>query len=332
MNKLTERYRNNKLTHEELLQLREQLASASDNEIADELELSWNSAENGNDEAFSRDDISRIKREIDDTRGKISKSNTSASFMKRFFLKSAVILVPLLLASTLFFYRESQVIKNDVISVSTAKGERATVTLPDGSTVMLNSSSQLKYRAADFSGSERHVNFSGEGYFHVAKHSGKEFLVEGIDFSVKVLGTMFNLNSYNSSPEVTVTLDEGSVQFSSLLSGKNVTMNLGDVSTLNRSTGEIYVVRMKNSTDATAWKRNEMVVRKMSLSEIFDKLSNIYDVSFVVMCNVDSACTFTGVLPTNNLNEALDIVEQLYGLSFKADGRKVIVRKRSATY
>lgn len=332
MNKLIEKYRTNKLTHEELLLLREQLSSASDREIADELERSWQTADNNEDGVFTHDDISRIKRDIDAAREKYCEPKTNSSFVIKLLRRVSVILIPLLLATTLYFYRESEVVKNDVISVATAKGEKATVTLPDGSRVTLNSSSQLRYRAADFNGSERHVNFSGEAYFEVAKKNGKEFFVDGVDFCVKVLGTRFNLNSYTSSPKVTVTLDEGSVLFSSLLSGKNVTMKAGDFSTLNRSTGDIYVERIKNPADVTAWKRNEIVARKMSFAEMLDKLSNIYDISFVVTCNLDSACTFTGVLPTDNLNEALDIVEQLYDLNIKVDGKKVIIRKGRAAY
>lgn len=55
----------------------------------------------------------------------------------------------------------------------------------------------------------------GEGYFEVTKDAEKHFIVSTVHCSqVEVLGTSFNVEAYEESPEVSTTLIEGKVNFS----------------------------------------------------------------------------------------------------------------------
>ena len=83
--------------------------------------------------------------------------------------------------------------------------------LNDGSIVWLNSQSSIRYPVA-FVGDERQVEITGEAYFEVAKNLTKKFIVASNGLNIEVLGTHFNVNSYNDNKNIKVTLLEGSVK------------------------------------------------------------------------------------------------------------------------
>lgn len=85
------------------------------------------------------------------------------------------------------------------------------VTLPDGTKVILNAMSELRYPVA-FTKTERKVELKGEGYFEVAKDTGHPFKVKLNESEIEVLGTHFNVSSYE--PIAKTTLLEGSVKIS----------------------------------------------------------------------------------------------------------------------
>src|SRR6185312_6673718 len=96
-------------------------------------------------------------------------------------------------------------------TIATQLGGQYKVVLPDGSQVWLNSGSSLTFPER-FTGPERNVTLTGEGYFEVAKNKAMPFKVMVNDVTVQVLGTHFNVMAYNNEPAVKTTLLEGSVK------------------------------------------------------------------------------------------------------------------------
>ncbi|MDE5710242.1 MAG: FecR domain-containing protein [Bacteroides sp.] len=74
-------------------------------------------------------------------------------------------------------------------------GQRAELMLADGTKVWLNSRSSLTFPGS-FDGDTRQVKLDGEGYFDVAKHAERPFIVETNKYNVRVLGTEFNVKAY----------------------------------------------------------------------------------------------------------------------------------------
>ena len=94
--------------------------------------------------------------------------------------------------------------------VKAGKGDKATIELPDGTNVVLNSASQLSY-LNNFGEKVRRVQLNGEAYFKVAHDEKHAFIVQIGDLEVKVLGTSFNVSAYEDAKDVTVVLLEGKV-------------------------------------------------------------------------------------------------------------------------
>lgn len=89
-------------------------------------------------------------------------------------------------------------------------GQRAQITLADGTKVWLNAQSTLTY-SHDFGRNERNVELDGGAYFEVAKNKEIPFYVNTETNQVRVVETHFNVCAYRGSNEFTTTLLEGIV-------------------------------------------------------------------------------------------------------------------------
>jgi transmembrane sensor len=134
-------------------------------------------------------------------------------FQKKHFRKlwvaaaAAVILLFLLLSRP----TENEGVKPINNTVSTKAGDKANITLPDGSKVWLNGDSKITY-AEDFNDRTREVHLSGEAFFEVAKDKTRPFIIHTRMINLKVLGTAFNVRSYDYEKETETALVHGSVE------------------------------------------------------------------------------------------------------------------------
>ena len=69
-------------------------------------------------------------------------------------------------------------------------GQKANLTLPDGTKVWLNSATYLSYDA-EYNKSDRKIYLDGEAYFEVAKNKDKRFIVCCNDFGDRSTGNHF---------------------------------------------------------------------------------------------------------------------------------------------
>lgn len=97
------------------------------------------------------------------------------------------------------------------IEASTSYGERKEIFLPDGTQLVLNSCSRVRY-PDHFLGEERKIELEGEGYFRVYRNEEKPFKIKTQRFNVLVLGTCFDVKSYSSDEIVSVEVESGKVQ------------------------------------------------------------------------------------------------------------------------
>lgn len=107
--------------------------------------------------------------------------------------------------------------------ITVAEGQRAQLTLSDGTRVWLNSGSTMRYPAS-FGSDRRTVQLDGEGYFEVSRNEEVPFVVETSKADVEVLGTKFNIEAYASGYRFETALIEGSVHVRSA-SGDSVVLD-----------------------------------------------------------------------------------------------------------
>ena len=192
-------------------------------------------------------------------------------------------------------------------------GKKTTFLLPDNSKVVLNAGSEIKYKKWNWD-NNRNLELDGEAYFEVAK--GKKFEVTTVLGKVVVLGTQFNVKVRKD--RFGVTCFEGRVLVK--YQEKELILSPGQV---------VYFEDGKqiNTTVAFAkpeWMGNTIAFNKENLRNILDEIQRQYNVSIEVKAKYSSEL-FTGKIPSNNLDVALQIIATTYHLeSKKITANKII--------
>ena len=161
-------------------------------------------------------------------------------------------------------------------------GQTFRLKLSDGTLVWLNAGSKLRFPQSFVnSDNKRIVYLEGEAYFDVAQNKKKPFIVNTQEVDVKVLGTKFNISSYDTDDEIVTTLIEGSVNVFETRTPENG-MNLTPSFQANYNKFGNEFKKAKVDTGIfTAWMHNRLVIDHLKFSEILVKLERKYSVKFV---------------------------------------------------
>ena len=128
-------------------------------------------------------------------------------------IKIAAVFVITVACGTYFYKSEIRKIGEAMNTIKVPAGQRANLTLPDGTNVWLNARSEMRYPAV-FTGNKREITLDGEAYFEVTHNEDKPFVVQTNKCNVEVLGTKFNVEAYSDSEDFCTSLMEGSVRVS----------------------------------------------------------------------------------------------------------------------
>ncbi|WKN44126.1 FecR family protein [Tunicatimonas pelagia] len=200
---------------------------------------------------------------------------------------------------------------------ATSFGEVKTITLPDGTKVVLNANSALRVPSNTPEDSVREVWLNGEAFFSVTHtEDHRKFIVHTAhELQVEVLGTEFNVNSREE--KATVVLNSGKVK-----------VQLSDDSQLSEEwvmkPGELIEYEAKNQhvdqkeVDTllyTSWRNNLLVFKDTSLKEIAQLMSDNY--GYKVQFERDSLAQllFTGSVPADQS----ELLLQTLSISFDLD-------------
>ena len=213
--------------------------------------------------------------------------------------------------------KSSEVLYN---TISTPRGGQYELMLSDGSKVWLNAASSLRFPAA-FVGKERKVELLGEAYFEVAKNAAMPFKVKVHGMEVEVLGTHFNINSYDNESMIRTTLLEGSVKIN-----KNNSSSLlkpGEQAQMNKA-GEIKIINNVDVEEAIAWKEGKFQFDKADIHDIMRQLARWYDVDVEYKGTVSSH--FGGTISRDvNLSQVLNMLHLTGEVNFQIQDKKVVV-------
>lgn len=323
---LIRKYRTNSLSLEELEEMRRQLASVPLPDI--ERAMSVVTEEDGDDvsEEVSQEMADRVKNRIDreigiclnegvpsgechndDIRGSVSMKGWK-------WLSVAAILLALVSVGVSFYFagREKQMLVSaGFTEVMTQFGEKSEITLPDGTVVTLSGRTRLRY-PSDISLGNRNVDFNGEAYFDVSKDADHPFTIKAHDITVKVTGTSFNLYARHDSESDEIILDKGSVVLYGDSEDKCVSLTGGESAVYNKKNGEFDVVDFK---DNPLLRRRVFGIRYENIqpAELIRSMEKTYGVSIDTEISAAINSPFTGVLPDDDIDEALVILSKIYG-------------------
>ena len=208
--------------------------------------------------------------------------------------------------------------------VKADKGDKATVVLPDGTDVILNSASQLSY-LSDFGRNERRVQLEGEGYFKVAHDTHRTFIVQVGELEVKVMGTVFNVCAYSNDQDVTVVLLEGKVGV--YTPSTSTTLSPGEKINYNKSTRKLSTEKVYPD-DYVSWTKGNLYFQNESLENIMKALSRVYDVTIRIDSPKISEERFTGTIPGGGIQNALNIIMLTSPFRYEVEDLVIILKEK----
>ena len=209
-------------------------------------------------------------------------------------------------------------------TISTPRGGQWSVVLPDGTKVMLDAASTLKYPVSF--GREREVELSGQAYFDVTHNAERPFRVITKDQIIEDIGTAFNVNAYGDEPLTQTSLLEGAVEvFSPAVAGRLERTGLR-LKPGQQALTQNHKMTMSsvNTEEAIAWKNGYFNFHDESIESIMRKLSRWYDIEVEYRGNLPDRKFDGEVSRSFKLSETLKILETA-NIHFKIQGKKIIV-------
>ncbi|MHC8949566.1 FecR family protein [Sphingobacterium hungaricum] len=211
---------------------------------------------------------------------------------------------------------------NSYNTLSTPIGGFFQIVLSDGTKVWLNALSSLKFTPS-FPKNERRVELTGEAYFEVAKDATKPFIVDVNGTSVKVLGTHFNINSYETNSNTSTTVLEGAVLVSKNDFNKKI---IPGQQALTSENGEMLLNKAVDLSEVVAWKDGYFSKGSIQFKILMDEVSRWYGVKLDYKDNIDTE--FVGRFPKNlSLQELISVLELTKVVKFELNNKTLKIMK-----
>ena len=212
-------------------------------------------------------------------------------------------------------------------TIRTPRGGQYRVVLPDGSKVWLNAASSLSYPTA-FSGPERIVKLTGEGYFEITKvWSGNKSIPFRINVNdreiVEVLGTHFNIMAYSDEKNIKTTLLEGSVKVIKPGTDNSSILRPGQESVYNGNKG--FQVRSDiDANQSVSWKNGLISYKNADIQTIMRQIERWYDVTVIYKDHIPYRSFTGGIARNSRLSSVLKVLE-LNDIHFELKEKQITV-------
>lgn len=209
--------------------------------------------------------------------------------------------------------------------VSADKGQRASLVLPDGTKVWLNSHTEIKY-GNDYGTKERILTLSGEAYFEVAKDKEHRFVVRTDQMDVEAVGTTFSVKAYREDKGITASLFSGKVKVTT--AGDCVYLSQGEQATFDKKSGVLSVRALENIGYADMWRNNELAFNGEKLRDIAVLLNRMYNVNIRFESENIKDYRFSGVIKNNSLDNVFELISLTAPIEYRSNGDTIILSNK----
>lgn len=321
---LFEKFLKREATNEEIQILIEWLKAGNSSD--EWLNDSWNGSDMNMDVKLQKAIYAKIRTEIATDEPNITKRvfHSKPSLFNRMAKWAAIFLMPLVSGVSVYFFMQPKPVEKGNLEILVEKGQKAAAVLPDGSKVWVNSDSKLCY-GGHFNEKDRVLELNGEAYFEVKPDKTRPFIVKTKNFSVKALGTAFNVKSYDGDIQQSALLVKGKVEVSTpnastILNPKErLLMDVGSKSIKKEVVGDVSTY--------TCWRENEISFDAETFDNIAATLERRYNVHIDFASNSLKKYRFTGTVGNTNLQSMLQILSLTSPLVYEVRGTSILLKE-----
>lgn len=255
--------------------------------------------------------------------------------VRKIYLRTAAAATILIAGMTigLTLYKHSQLSDNTasvaMIEKYVPKGERAKITLPDGTEVELNADSKISY-PAKFTGASRELKLSGEAFFSVKQDTRRPFHVKAGDLDITVLGTTFNMQCYNDKSLTKVALVTGKVQLTPFdnisgnsLKNQSLILTPSEMGVFNNNDHSLQKTRY-DLEEVTAWRQGNIIFKEADFEEIADRFDKAYNILLINQSH-KKEFRFTGTFISSTPDEIIKSICLSKKLSYTTKGNTITI-------
>lgn len=235
---------------------------------------------------------------------------------------AAVGLILLMAGTAALYLRGNHQVVTQYAEIGALRGQKASVTLPDGTKVILNSESTLKY-STNYNQSDRSVELVGEAFFEVAKNKKIPFVVKAGKLEIEAKGTAFNIKAYPSDNFVSTTLTEGKVEVKT--PEDVLTMIPNERMEYNNSDKTYRKLALADAQGSIGWLKDELSFENATLAEVVANFSRIYNIDIQFASQSIKDQRFTGKINNNSLLSVLRIISLTSPIRFEQKDSIVIL-------
>lgn len=316
-NSLVNKRLSGELTPEELVGFQEALSKDPDLQLRfDELRKIWDSIDGVADqEKYDLDaEWSKLSSKIPDLDAK-----QPVLAMGRSLLFYTYRIAAVLLAGVIFSFAWIYATKIAGTQVMEAGMEPMEVMMDDGTQVVLNRYSKIRYKK-QFEGDIRKVSLAGEAWFDVARDSLRPFVIDAGRATVEVLGTSFNVNAYEENPIVEITVESGVVAVTAKKDlEEQIILRAGNSGSYNPSNHKLQLQAAYNPNNLS-WKTRELFFKDSPLQEVADLIGKVYNVSIQIPREDLASCPITVSFSDQSLDAVLNVLELTLDLEITRSG------------
>jgi len=242
---------------------------------------------------------------------------------------AAILLLPLLVYSGyLTFQNRTKINLQEQVMMQTISSRQGMVTqfaLVDGTKVWLNSGSELQFPSR-FNGNKREVILKGEAFFEVTRNEKQPFRVNANELKVEVLGTSFNVVSFDDDIQSEVVLVTGKVALSSE-NGKIV----NEFGTILPGQRAIYEKEQKKIVTEEvdvekyiAWRDGNLIFQDDSMEDVVKRLSRWFNVEIIINDPEINKYIYKATFRNENLVQVLNLLKLSAPIDYRITDRKAL--------
>jgi ferric-dicitrate binding protein FerR (iron transport regulator) len=232
------------------------------------------------------------------------------------FRIAGVIMLPIVILIGIHMYTGTNLKKETWVEIKAPAWTRAQFSLPDGTTGWLNSNSSVKYNG-NFN-SDRQVSLTGEAFFNVFKDKKRPFIVNTPEINVKVLGTRFNIASYNNENNVEVVLEEGKLVFNDKEINKSYTMRPNDLVVYDKTQRD-FSTKVVLPQKYLLWTEGKLEFRNDPLDVVARKLERWYNIDVEVNGSISHDQRLRATFVNESLEEVLYLLKRTLHIDYRIE-------------
>ncbi len=237
--------------------------------------------------------------------------------MVAYSISAVAVFVAVVFVNKTVFHHQDGVLNSRMAETSICTGDERMkqVELGDGTKITMNQNTRIEYYESTYNKDKREIWLNGEAFFDVAKDARRPFIIHSGNFSIRVLGTSFNVKSYPNLNQYTVSVRRGKV---------DVRRGEEHLGTLVKNRELAYDIKAntfeitdKDCSEIDKWTAGKLVLNNADADELTFRMKQYYGVELKVSGKALSGVMINGIYDkTDTPEDVIRSICVLYNIKY----------------